>query len=105
LHAERDESGLTIKVQDDGRGIDYKQVVQAAMTMGLVPKDAQLSAEKCLDLIFEPGFSTSASVNFAAGRGIGLDAVHDSVKAVGGEVQVLSEPGKKTVFEILLPQF
>lgn len=105
LHAEVDESGLIIKVQDDGRGIDYEQVAQAAITMGLGPKVAELNAEQCLDLIFEPGLSTSDSVNLAAGRGIGLDAVKTSVKSVDGEVRVFSEPGKGTIFEILLPKY
>lgn len=105
LHAEVDESGLIIKVQDDGRGIDYKRVAQAAMTMGLVPKEAELSAEQCLDLIFEPGLSTLDSVNLAAGRGIGLDAVRTSVNSVDGDVHVFSGPGKETVFEIFLPKY
>ncbi len=49
--------------------------------------------------IFEPFFTTKGD----AGAGVGLAAVQDIVAACGGQVQVASEPGGGTRFEVLLP--
>lgn len=49
--------------------------------------------------IFEPYFTTKGP----GGTGLGLTAVQDIVAACGGRVQVASEPGGGTRFEVLLP--
>ena len=39
-----------------------------------------ISKENLLDLIFEPGFSTAASVTEISGRGVGLDIVRSQIQ-------------------------
>ncbi|MFX8203484.1 ATP-binding protein, partial [Acinetobacter baumannii] len=38
-----------------------------------------------------------------SGRGVGLDAVHEMVKAVRGTVRIQTEPGRGTRFMLQLP--
>jgi chemotaxis protein histidine kinase CheA len=42
-------------------------------------------------------------VSTEAGRGVGLDLVRERVRAAGGEIQVATETGRYTRFDITLP--
>lgn len=54
-----------------------------------------------MDRIFDPYFTTKQT---GEGTGLGLSVAHGIVKSNGGSISVESEPGKKTVFRILLPR-
>jgi two-component system chemotaxis sensor kinase CheA len=58
---------------------------------------------RAIELLFAPGFSTADEVSDISGRGVGMDAVRNMVRALGGEVLMTSEPGKGTVSQIRLP--
>jgi chemotaxis protein histidine kinase CheA len=95
---------LVLRIADDGRGIDVEKIKMRAINQNLISPDRILSRSEALRLIFAHGFSTSETISEISGRGVGLDAVEDSVKKAGGEIRVESEAGKGTVFEIYLPK-
>ncbi len=51
-----------------------------------------------LDRIFEPFFTTKPG-----GHGLGLSVAHGTISAHHGALEVISEPGKGTVFSLYLP--
>jgi two-component system, chemotaxis family, sensor kinase CheA len=96
---------VVVSVRDDGRGIDVEEIAHTAFARGLIDADAagELDAAGALELLFAPGFSTAAQTTELSGRGIGMDAVRASVRALGGEVTLTSEPGAGTLAQVRLP--
>jgi two-component system chemotaxis sensor kinase CheA len=56
-----------------------------------------------LELIFVPGLSTKREVTDLSGRGVGMDVVKTTARALGGTVQVTSEEGKGTEITLSFP--
>ena len=96
---------LRLRVSDDGGGIDVAAVRKRAMASGLLdPAVASAASEQdILRTIFAAGFSTREQVSEISGRGIGLNIVLDVVENVGGKVEVRSELGRGTTFDIEVP--
>ncbi|HVF57590.1 MAG TPA: chemotaxis protein CheA [Pyrinomonadaceae bacterium] len=103
LQAFAEGSRVSIRVSDDGRGIDTARVARIAAERGIVAPDARVSEQQALRLIFRPGFSTAAELSAVSGRGVGLDVVEQSVEDAGGELRVWSTRGAGTTFEMRLP--
>ncbi len=80
--ATNDHGQLTIKVTDDGRGIDPETIASG--------------------MLFQPGYSTASEVSEISGRGVGLDVVKTTVEQRAGSVKIESELGKGSTFEITL---
>ncbi len=96
---------VVITVEDDGGGIDPVKVGETAVKKNVISRAEldQLSNEDKISLIFFNGFSTSAEVTDVSGRGVGMDAVRNSIEALHGSVDVQSEVGQKTRFTLRLP--
>jgi two-component system chemotaxis sensor kinase CheA len=94
-----------ITVRDDGRGIDPAKIARKAAERGLIPADAVESVDmaRAVELLFEPGFTTAEATSDISGRGVGMDAVREAIRGLGGEVLMTSEHGRGTTAQIRLP--
>lgn len=98
-------SSATVKVEDDGAGIDTAAVRRAVVANGYATVEdvAMLSDFRLLQYLFKPGFSTSASADNISGRGVGLDVVADRVTQLRGSYHVESTHGVGTRFILRVP--
>jgi len=96
-------SSVILELRDDGRGIDPDRILAKARRQGLVPADGSLSREEIFALIFMPGFSTAEEVTSVSGRGVGMDVVKRNIERLRGRIEVSSEVGRGSVFQIVLP--
>ena len=94
-------SEVVIAVTDDGHGIDVDRVRSQAERQGI--ETAGLGDEEVLQLVFRSGLSTARFVSDISGRGVGLDVVEASVRAVRGRIDVRSVAGKGTEFRLIVP--
>ncbi len=94
-----------IEVADDGAGIDTTRLVDAALRKKLITPEqaAQMSAREMLELIYLPGLSTSAMVGDLSGRGVGMDVVRATIKALHGYMSIYTQPGLGTRFVLEVP--
>lgn len=102
---QHDARTVSLRVSDDGAGIDAEAVAQAAVQrLGLDEAVlSQMSEAQKLQLALRAGVSTRSEVTPVSGRGVGLAIVADKVAAAGGQVLVRSAPGAGAFFELLLP--
>ena len=96
---------ILIDIQDDGRGIDGKKLVEKAIASGILSKAdaAQLGPREQLALVFEAGLSTAKHVTAISGRGVGMDVVRSNIERIGGTVEVDSTPGVGTRMTLRVP--
>ncbi len=96
---------VQIVVEDDGAGIDEDRVREVAIERGLATAEAvrELSRREVMNLIFVPGFSTARQVTRLSGRGVGMDVVKNNIARLSGIIDLQTERGRGTRFEITLP--
>ncbi len=105
LAARRDKDNVIIEIADDGAGIDPEKIRERAVRQGTMTPEAAAVAtdEDLINLLFEPGFSTTEAITDISGRGVGLDVVRKTIESLKGTIGVVSEPGRGTTFELMLP--
>ena len=106
LAASRERNSVTLRVTDDGRGIDRSAILAKARHedpgVGRVDSEA-LTDDLLLRVIARPGFSTAPAVSGVSGRGVGVDVAMTRVRHLGGTLEIRSEVGKGTTFLIRVP--
>jgi two-component system chemotaxis sensor kinase CheA len=95
--------GLLFEVQDDGRGLDRKQILNKAIAQGVVSADQKLSDKQIDELIFHPGLTTAGQVSDVSGRGVGMDVVRRNIQELGGQIDIESAQGVGSSILIRLP--
>ena len=100
------ENAWVLKLADDGKGIDTAALVRKGLEAGLIRAEeaAKLTEQQKMELIFRNGLSTAQTISDISGRGVGMSAVAQSMQAVGGKIQVTSQLGQGTEFELWIPK-
>ncbi len=94
---------IILSMADDGKGLSASGIRARAEHMGLLQPGQVVDDAALFDFIFQPGFSTATELTQLAGRGVGMDVVKTAVSALGGRIEILSQPGKGTTFRLYLP--
>lgn len=100
LRTEQTEDGaVLVEVSDDGGGIDFEGLREAARRRGL-PSETR---EDLLEAFFADGISTREQATDVSGRGVGMAALREACLALGGVVQVATAAGKGTTLSLRIP--
>lgn len=96
---------ITIRIMDDGRGIDLKKLREKAIEKGIGSRDEiyALNDKEVLEIIFRPEVSTADIVTTISGRGLGLSIAREKTENLGGFITVRTEPLMGTMFNMTLP--
>lgn len=96
---------IQIEIEDDGAGVDLELVRRKAVERGLVTADEARLADRdaVLRWLFASGFSTRDTTTELSGRGVGLDIVDRTVRALGGTVRLESTLGEGSKFILSVP--
>jgi two-component system chemotaxis sensor kinase CheA len=105
LAAARERNSVVLRVADDGRGIDRAAILAKARRedpAGGADGDG-LTDDALLRVLARPGFSTAHAVSGVSGRGVGVDVAMTRVRQLGGTLEIRSDVGKGTAFQIRVP--
>lgn len=105
LRARREGSQFIIEIEDDGKGFDLELIRKVAVKKGLAEayEADEMRADKLLNLIFLPGFSTREESSETSGRGVGLDVVRKQIENLSGSVSVINKDNSGVCFQIVIP--
>jgi chemotaxis protein histidine kinase CheA/ActR/RegA family two-component response regulator len=103
LSFERDGRSVSVKIKDDGAGLNYDRIRAKAIERGFMSDQDQVSNEDLAQIILLPGFSTKEEVTQVSGRGIGLDVVYQRIQDLRGSLLISSQATQGTTVDIRLP--
>jgi len=105
LKARNEKDTTIIEVIDDGAGIDAQEIGRKAVEKGIITKEyfQKATDDELIMLIFESGLSNTQEVTEVSGRGVGMDVVKRAADSIGGNIKVITELGKGTTVQLLLP--
>jgi two-component system chemotaxis sensor kinase CheA len=94
-----DAQGITLELSDDGRGVDFEKVRSKAKALGL----PHASENDLLEALFSDGFSTTDHATELSGRGVGLSALREAARGLGGIVSLHTKRGQGTTVRVRFP--
>ncbi len=94
---------IFVLIRDDGNGINIEKIRERALEMGIEVPDEEIDNETLMQIVCNPGFSTSSSVTKLSGRGVGMDVVKTEVKKLGGSLKIETAKDKGTTFTLAFP--
>ncbi|PKH09432.1 chemotaxis protein CheA [Moritella sp. Urea-trap-13] len=105
LSASQEGDHISLKIVDDGAGMDAERLKQIAIDRGVLDADsaARISDNEAYNLIFAPGFSTKEQISDISGRGVGMDVVKTGISKLNGTISIDSNLGTGTTIFIKVP--
>lgn len=102
LNAYREDGNIMIRIRDDGHGIGVEEIREKAVLFDILTQERaeSISEGEAWELLFKPEFSMAGSMEERACRGRGLLAARSAIEALGGDMELSSEPEKW--FEVLI---
>ncbi|NBY72150.1 MAG: hypothetical protein EBQ69_09330 [Betaproteobacteria bacterium] len=100
---------LFITISDDGQGVDFSKLSQAAIDDQFIkPETVEMftKTQELWRIMLIPGFSTAkldAEEKTFSGMGVGMAAVDDIIQKLGGTLNVTSKRGEGTQVTIKVP--
>lgn len=89
---------LTLKIEDDGKGIDFDALRASAIRKGL----PAATREDLVEAMFADGVSTKSEVSALSGRGVGMAALRQLCAELGGRIEVDTKAGAGTCLTFYL---
>ena len=99
LRGGRDGTGVVIEIEDDGRGISWHEIRRHLEARG-IPASTHQELEAGL---FMGGVSTARGLSETSGRGVGVGTLKAVAQALGGDLELDSQPGRGTRLRLRLP--
>jgi len=105
LSAGYDNEQIYIHVDDDGKGIDFDEIINVAINSGYLnpTKVEKLTHAEIIDLLCRHGFTTHAIKSNISGRGLGLEIVKNNIKKLNGDIDITSQKDEGTRITLTLP--
>lgn len=103
--AKRADESFMVTFFDDGKGFDFNRIRDTAVSEGLMTQQEATTANRkqLLKLIFNQGFSTSDNLDQDAGRGMGMQAIVQQLRELGGKLSISTQVDKGTRFNLIIP--
>jgi chemotaxis protein histidine kinase CheA len=100
----QDDGVFAISVWDDGRGISAEALRRQLVESGRksAAEADGMSDREVVAMLFEAGFTSSATANPHAGRGVGLDLIRDLIANMGARLRIATLPNAYTRFTLLV---
>ena len=102
LRADATDHRLSIVIEDDGQGIDWEAVREAAVGRGLIAEGDAADTETLRSILFGPDFSTVPSSDLV-GDGQGLSVVAETIESLHGSLTLETERGVGTRVVVTVP--
>jgi two-component system chemotaxis sensor kinase CheA len=103
LIAEEKAGLVTVRIEDDGAGLNLERLRNKAIEVGVMRADEAFDQEKIVAVMFASGVSTASEVTDISGRGVGMDVVRKNLEKANGQIITQTEQGKGTTFTITIP--
>ena len=94
-----DDTGAEVSISDDGRGIAWEKIRARAAALGL-PAETAADLEEAL---FTDAVSSKERASEISGRGVGMGALREAVRACGGTLSIRTAPGTGTTLRVRFP--
>lgn len=96
---------VTIRVEDDGNGLDINAIRAKVIERNLLNRNeaTALSERDLFKFILEPGFTTAKAVTNISGRGVGMDVVRTNVERLNGQIELESVANIGTTITLQIP--